>query len=105
MNQRRTRIDCLKTPSARVPPAGPGSLAVLTQETGKVLGGRPADIEDGGVGDTGGPVKPLVLWNLIFADPSPPGLHACLTGHEIANIVTRRNRQVTEKISLHLPDT
>lgn len=55
-------------------PAGPDALAVLMQEPGQVLSGRPADIEDSGVGDTGGHVEPLVaVRNVIFAESFLPG--------------------------------
>ncbi|MFD0508553.1 GAF domain-containing protein [Streptomyces chiangmaiensis] len=38
-----------------------------------MLGSRPADIEHGGVGDTGRHVEPLVVRNVIFADLFLPG--------------------------------
>lgn len=53
--------------------AGPEPLAVSEQQFREVLGGRPADIEHGGVGGTGRHVEPLVVRNVIFADPFLPG--------------------------------
>jgi hypothetical protein len=62
-------MPCLKTPKARCS-CGAEPVAVLAQEPGQSLGGLPADIEHGGVGDAGQRVKPLAVRNLIFADCS-----------------------------------
>lgn len=52
--------------------AGAEPLPMLPEEPGDELGALPADIEHGGVGDSGRHVRPL-LGNIIFANPFLPG--------------------------------
>ncbi|MDI5904755.1 hypothetical protein [Streptomyces sp. 12257] len=69
---------------------------VLAHEPGQSLGGLPADIEHGGVGDAGQRVKPLAVRNLIFADLFLLGLHPYLTpGHPARSASTARIATVT----------
>ncbi|ODA69894.1 hypothetical protein APS67_005905 [Streptomyces sp. AVP053U2] len=86
--------------------AGAEPVAVLAQEPGQGLGGLPADIEHGGVGDTGQRVKPLAVRNLIFADLFLPGASPISDGGALDAVrltphaVTHRNRHIAEKTSL-----
>jgi len=54
-------------------PASAEPLAMGAQQLCEMLGGRPADIEHSGIGDTGRHAEPLVVRNVIFADLFLPG--------------------------------
>jgi hypothetical protein len=70
-NQRRINTLCLKLferPQGAGALADPETLAVFGQQLREGLSSGPADIEHGGVGNTGQRVKPLGPRNLFFAD-------------------------------------